>query len=73
MEQEKKMKPIWYFVGIMLSAMGVVILVSGIVNYADPQVSTTVLSELHPALWWGGIMIVAGLIFLLANRKASVD
>lgn len=73
MEQEKKMKPIWYFVGVMLSAMGLVVLLSGIVNYSDPQVSKTVLSELHPALWWGAIMIVAGLIFLLANRRASVD
>jgi len=74
MEQEsKKMKPIWYFVGLMLSAMGVVVLISGIVNYSDAEVAKTVLSDLHPALWWGAVMIVAGAIFLLANRKTTVD
>lgn len=74
MEQEpKKMKPIWYFVGLMLSVMGAVVLISGIMNYSDAEVSKTVLSELHPALWWGVVMIVAGAIFLLANRKTTVD
>ena len=74
MEQElKKMKPIWYFVGLMLSAMGAVVLISGIVNYSDAEVAKTVLSDLHPALWWGAVMIVAGAIFLLANRKTTVD
>lgn len=74
MEQEpKKMKPIWYFVGLMLTAMGVVIVLSGITNYSDAESSKTVLSHLHPALWWGVVMIVSGVIFLLANRKASVE
>jgi hypothetical protein len=74
MEQDqKKMKPIWYFIGLMLSAMGVIILISGIVNYSDAAAAKTVLSNLHPALWWGAVMIVAGLIFLLVNRKATVE
>lgn len=74
MEHEpKKMKPIWYFVGLMLTAMGVVILISGITNYSDSEVAKTVLSDLHPALWWGVVMIVSGLIFLLANRKTTVE
>lgn len=74
MEQEqKKMKPIWYFVGLMLSAMGAVVLISGIVNYSDTEVAKTVLSELHPAIWWGVVMIAGGLIFLLTNRKTTVD
>jgi hypothetical protein len=72
MEQEaKQMKPIWYFVGLMLSAMGVIILISGIVNYSSTSTTKTVLANLHPALWWGTIMIVAGLIFFLSNRKVK--
>jgi hypothetical protein len=71
MEQEtKQMKPIWYFVGLMLSVMGAIILISGIVDYSSAATSKTVLSELHPALWWGAVMIIAGLIFFLSNRKA---
>ena len=74
MEQEpKKMRPIWYFIGLMLSVMGLVIVITGMVNYASPENAKTALADLHPEFWWGAIMIVAGLIFLLANRKASVD
>jgi hypothetical protein len=74
MEQEtKQMKPIWYFVGLMLTAMGAVILVSGLINYSGAGTAKTVLSELHPAIWWGAIMIVAGIILFLANRKMKVS
>jgi hypothetical protein len=73
MEQEtKQMKPIWYFVGLMLSAMGAIILISGIFDYSSTATTKTVLANLHPAIWWGAIMIVAGLIFFLSNRKARV-
>ncbi len=73
MEQEtKQMKPIWYFVGLMLSAMGTIIFISGLVDYSGPATTKTVLSELHPALWWGAIIIVAGLILFLSNRKTKI-
>lgn len=74
MEQEtKQMKPIWYFVGLMLTAMGVVILASGLFDYSGERTTKTVLSELHPALWWGAVMIVAGIALFLTNRKAKVE
>ncbi|MCX6134236.1 MAG: hypothetical protein NTU47_10535 [Ignavibacteriales bacterium] len=74
MEQEpKQMKPIWYFVGLMLTAMGAVVLISGVIDYLGEGTSKTVLAELHPALWWGAVMIVAGLIFFLPNRKPKVQ
>ncbi len=74
MEQDMKhMKPIWYFVGLMLLAMGSVILISGLFDYSSERTAKTVLSDLHPALWWGGVMVVAGLIFFLTNRKPRGD
>jgi hypothetical protein len=74
MESEtKKMKPIWYFVGLMLLAMGAVVIASGIYHYLNPSTTKTVLADLHPDLWWGAVMIVAGAIFLLVNRKVTVD
>jgi hypothetical protein len=74
MESEtKKMKPIWYFVGLMLLAMGAVVIASGIYHYLNPGTTKTVLADLHPDLWWGAVMIVAGAIFLLVNRKVTVD
>lgn len=74
MEKEaKKMKPIWYFVGLMLSAMGFIVFISGVANYLSPHATKTVLADLHPELWWGAIMIAAGIIFLLLNRKKTVE
>ncbi len=74
MEQEtRQMKSIWYFVGLMLCVMGAVIIISGIVDYGQAAASKTALSDLHPALWRGAIMVIAGLIFFLSNRKAKVE
>jgi uncharacterized membrane protein YdbT with pleckstrin-like domain len=73
MESEPaKMKPIWYFVGLMLTLMGLVIEISGLYRYFSAEHTKTVLENLHPEIWWGAIIIIAGVILLLANRKARV-
>ena len=69
----KKMKPIWFIVGLALTFMGGVILISGIYDLLARVEYKTGLARLHPALWWGGLMVAAGLIFVLANRDAAVD
>jgi hypothetical protein len=69
----KKMKPIWFFVGLILLVMGGVILATGIYDLFAGIESKTVLARLHPSVWWGAIMVAAGLIFVLANRNATVD
>ncbi len=67
------MKTIWYFVGLLLVIMGCIITVSGVFSLISPPEQPKVLSELHPDLWWGIVMIVAGLIFLLTNWKKTVS
>jgi len=66
------MKPIWYFVGLILSIMGVIIEINGIFLLSHPSTEIKVLSYLHPDIWWGGVMIIVGLIFLLKNRKIRI-
>ncbi|MFH0992660.1 MAG: hypothetical protein V1799_21900 [bacterium] len=66
------MKPIWFFVGILLMILGVLIFVTGIILYISPPERQPVLGELHPDIWWGALMTIAGTIFLLANRKKTV-
>jgi hypothetical protein len=66
------MKPIWFFVGILLLLIGLIIGMTGIYQYSTPPEHQPVLADLHTSIWWGGIMIVAGLVFLLANRKKTV-
>lgn len=66
------MKPIWYFVGLILLAMGGIIFLNGIYLLFHPAVSKTVLSETHPNLWWGLIMIIFGAILFFRTRKQVV-
>jgi hypothetical protein len=63
------MKSIWYFVGLTLSIMGVLVVIAGVLDYMTPPQRHTVLGSLHPALWWGVMMVVAGTVFLLREKK----
>jgi FtsH-binding integral membrane protein len=64
-----KMKSIWYFVGLMLLVMGSLVLLAGLIELVSPSVRATVLSETHPGVWWGIVMVAAGALFFLKNRK----
>lgn len=66
------MKPIWYFVGLILISMGGIILLTGIYLVFEPSDYKTVLSETHPNIWWGLVMLVFGLIMYLKTRKQTV-
>jgi hypothetical protein len=67
------MKSIWYFVGLLLTVFGCIILLTGLYLLVYPPDQPKILSHLHPDLWWGGVMIVFGLVFLLLNRRTSVQ
>lgn len=67
------MKPIWYFVGLILGLMGLIILAAGISDVVSGKVPTTVLGETHPNLWWGAVMIAAGVIFIVKNKDKAVN
>lgn len=67
------LKTIWYFVGIVLLLMGALVFISGILHLINPPLKQTVLSELHPALWWGGLMMIMGLIYLISNKNKVVE
>lgn len=66
------MKPIWFFVGILLSVIGVVITVSGIAGLVSPPEHAKVLGHLHADFWWGLVMTVAGALFLVVNKNKTV-
>jgi hypothetical protein len=68
---EHLMKPIWYFVGLILSAMGIVIFLSGMYQLIFPQAATTVLANIHPNIWWGALMTAFGAVMYFSSRKKS--
>ncbi len=66
------MKPIWYFVGLILLVIGGIIFLTGVYQLFDPPETKTVLSEIHPNIWWGIIMFLFGGLMFLKTRKQTV-
>ena len=54
--------PVWFFVGVILLIYGILILATGIYEFHSPP--STVLANLHPALWWGVLLIILGGLFV---------
>lgn len=55
------MLSIWFFIGVLLLAYGVLILGAGIYGLSSPP--DVVLSNLHAGVWWGVLLIVLGGIY----------
>jgi uncharacterized membrane protein len=67
---EHKMVSIWFFVGLMLTTLGIIITATGVYFVFNPQ-HETALAELNPSLWWGAVMLIGGLSFLIPSIKNS--
>jgi divalent metal cation (Fe/Co/Zn/Cd) transporter len=67
------MKPIWFFVGLILIVMGGIIFLSGIYQLINPPEVKTVLADTHPAIWWGAVMFIFGGILYLKTRKQTIE
>jgi hypothetical protein len=59
---------IWWFAGILLLAYGVVIFFTGIWELSHPLPHPPVLSNLHAPIWWGALLTVAGLVYVIGFR-----
>lgn len=60
---------IWFFVGMILTLYGLIVLVTGLFGHAP----ATVMGETRPAIWWGAIMTVFGVIFLKVGWRSAAD
>ncbi|HKJ30248.1 MAG TPA: hypothetical protein VKA34_00405 [Balneolales bacterium] len=72
-EEPGGMKPIWFFVGLILFFIGLVLILAGIYNYYHPAQSGTVMEYMHPDIWWGGIMFITGAGFVFFTRNSTVE
>lgn len=68
---EQNMKPIWYFVGMILMVMGGIIFLTGIYGLLYPPAVKKVLADTHPNIWWGIIMILFGGIMFWRSGKQN--
>lgn len=57
---------IWFFCGILMLAYGVVLIVTGILEFHNPppnEILLPWLQPVHPTLWWGVVMSIFGGIY----------
>jgi hypothetical protein len=54
---------IWFFIGVLLTAYGVLITATGLFELASPPANPPVLFNLHASIWWGALLLVIGLIY----------
>ena len=59
---------IWFFIGVLLTIYGVMILGYGIWEMITGNVANVVLANLHAPVWWGALMLVLGLFYSLKFR-----
>jgi hypothetical protein len=57
------MVSIWFFIGILLLAYGVLITGAGLYEFVVPPSRTVVLGQLHAAVWWGVLLLVLGGVY----------
>jgi len=59
-----RLVPIWFWVGLILTIYGALITILGVLSLSGKG-HGTVLAHLHPDVWWGAIMLLFGLAFLV--------
>lgn len=62
---------VWFFIGILLSVYGAMIFAYGVWELLAHQTADVVLANLHAPVWWGGIMLLLGLLYALKSRPGK--
>jgi len=66
MSEKHHIIPVWFFVGVLFLTYGCLIFVSGLAEWSSPP--ETVLTGLHAPVWWGGLLIVVGGVYVAVFR-----
>ena len=73
MENDKKgMRSIWYFVGLLMSVIGLIEMAAGISDLVFPSAEHVRLANLHANIWWGIIILITGLVYIVKNSNNYV-
>jgi FtsH-binding integral membrane protein len=66
MRARHHMLPVWFFIGLLLTMYGVIILITSIVGWSQP--SQAILAQYHPGLWGGILLLLIGCLYVLKFR-----
>jgi hypothetical protein len=68
----KNMISIWFFVGALLTAYGVLILIAGVSGEVAAGGREVVMPGLHLQIWWGIGLLIMGLVYLIRFRPGRL-
>ena len=65
---------IWFFIGLLLTIYGVMIFGYGIYEAISGNFPPGVqLTQLHTPLWWGGVLLLLGVVYVVKFRPGRGD
>ncbi len=64
MDKERQI-PIWFFIGALLAVYGLLIHATGLYNLFWPPEHPLALEELHAGIWWGELLLILGLVYVV--------
>lgn len=62
---------IWFFIGILLLAYGLLIIGADVWSQSHPPEKAVVLAQYRAGLWWGMLLTAIGLFYSLKFRPKS--
>ena len=64
---------IWFFIGLLLAIYGAMILGYGCFEWVTANYAAGVqLTNLHTPVWWGGLLLLLGLVYVIKFRPGKV-
>jgi hypothetical protein len=68
MSDKKHFISIWFFIGIILTTYGVLILGTGLWELVVPPEQPVVMGHLRASIWWGGLILALGALYCVKFR-----
>lgn len=59
---------IWFFIGMLLTVYGVLILGAGIYDLIHAPEHPVHLAYLHAGIWWGALLLALGIVYSVKFR-----
>lgn len=64
---------IWFFIGSLLTIYGIIIFSAGIYDLFNPEsVTHVVYYNLHAGIWWGALLLIIGIMYVILFRPNKV-
>ncbi len=66
MRERRHMLPVWFFIGLLLTIYGVIILCASLSEWSHPP--AVVLAQYHPGVWGGILLLLIGGFYTIRFR-----